>query len=173
MHTDANELGEIEMNGYPIPGSNLVKSLRFIVKGSKGFEEIPARVPELGKLLKQKRYLQSSQTVSAPKKKAKSPAAAAALSADDDEADYLSTEEKNLTPGNYTPIQTLVGAINTLLDIDDVKTTVNMNTMRVSFEIKDGNTIEGPLLKVLVFPPIDKLDDGTRISPTSPTPLMG
>ena len=50
----SNERGEIEINGYPIQGSNLATALRFIVKGSRGFKgQVPLGVAEMGDLLRQ------------------------------------------------------------------------------------------------------------------------
>ena len=51
---ESNERGEIEIGGYPIPGSNLGTALRFLVKGSRGFKEHPSGVAELGDLLRQR-----------------------------------------------------------------------------------------------------------------------
>ena len=47
-----SENGEIVINGDVIPNSDMVKSLRYMVKGTRGFREQPPGVKEVAQLLR-------------------------------------------------------------------------------------------------------------------------
>ena len=53
-HVGSNVRGEVLLDGYPIQGSNLGTTLRYLVKGLRGFKgQVPFGVAELGDLLRQ------------------------------------------------------------------------------------------------------------------------